>query len=159
MASNTNAPMMKVALSKGDSVGIFRLELENISDMHLLITNWGMPTSEGKIESDAFDVKKCSGGELFYKGMVISRVGIEADDLFHLRPGEKVARPVNLVNCYGLGNVDCYTVQYNTCFQYRAFKTREQVSDFLQKFKNAPRAEKISLVECLKSDVVKIERP
>lgn len=149
--------VMKMGLSKNDSPGKIRLELENVSNADLLVLMWNIPTAEGDVESDVFEVNECSGPAVFYTGKMVSRIGISADDVLQLSPGEKVTRSINLANFYDLKNVNCYTVRYNSCLQYRAFNSVEALSEFLKKSGSSLSVEDLSLTDCMESNVLKFE--
>lgn len=153
--AGSGSSRMQVSLYKGSSTDKLRMELENISDEYLLVLMWNMPSSSGELESDVFEVAECSGTVLPYKGMLVSRVGVGLRDVLHLGPGEKVTRSINLADFYDLKKSACYTVRYNSCLQYRKFKSAEQVREFLKKSENALTVEQLSLVGCMESNVLK----
>jgi hypothetical protein len=152
-----NSPTMTVALYKDGSAGNVKLVLENVSRMQLVVLTWNMPTIEGRIESDVFDVAKCSGETLPYKGRMVSKVAVGVHDVLHLRPGERVAKSIKVTDYYDLREVDCYIARYNSCLQHRAFKSEEDAIDFLRKFRKAPTVEELNLIECIKSNTLKYE--
>jgi len=150
-------PVLKITLYNENSAGRLKVELENVSSAHLLVVTWVLPTLEGSIEGDEFDVKECSGNALSYRGILVSRVGIAADEVIYLQPGEKILRPFNLVHHYGLEEAKCYTVQFDSCFIYTPFQDEKKARQFLQKFEKSPTLGKMTNIECIKSNILKIE--
>lgn len=94
---------------------VVRLTLRNNGDEAVTVYKWDTPFAPagGRLPRSQFIVTDSSGAEVRYRGCWVNMGPILADQFYTIRPGEQLAKEVDLIHEYDYGNGGAFAVSYS----------------------------------------------